>query len=153
MVSAASGPSMSPLRLNATATSPSRPAPATASRARRTPLRARSIQCTGRDEPQILGRSVTQRGRQPPGVGRQHVAARVRVAAVHGAHLVRRVEDRAQAPEMLLQLGAVADDLDQLRAGRAVENDTAVGCDEVHDPGVGGARCLTGVSGLRDDGF
>jgi hypothetical protein len=55
IVSAASGPSTSPLRLNAAATSPSRPVSAIASRASRTPWRATSIQWTGRDEPQIRG--------------------------------------------------------------------------------------------------
>ena len=47
IISAPSGVSMSPLTLNATATSPSRPASSTAWRASRTPRRAMSIQCTG----------------------------------------------------------------------------------------------------------
>ena len=55
IVSAPSGASRSPLRLKATATSPSRPASAIASRASRTPWRATSIQWTGRAEPQIRG--------------------------------------------------------------------------------------------------
>jgi hypothetical protein len=71
---------------------------------------------------------------------------------VHGAHVVGRVEDRAQAPEVLLALRAVAGDLDELGAGRAVEHHAPVARDEVHDPRVGIARELTRPPGPCDDG-
>jgi hypothetical protein len=96
--------------------------------------------------------AVAQRRGQAPGVGRDDVAARLRVAAVHGTHVVGRVEDRAQTPEMLLALRAIAGDLDELGTGRAVQHHAPVTRDEVHDPRVGIARELTRSPGTCDDG-
>jgi hypothetical protein len=98
-------------------------------------------------------RAVAQGGRQRPRVGGDHVAARLGVASVHGADLGRRVEDRAQAPEVLLALGPVARDLDELRARRAVQHDAAVLGDEPHHPPVGAGRDASRSSCLRDDGL
>ena len=67
IVSRPSGVSTSPLMLNATATSSSRPASRAAVRARRTARRATSIQCTGSDG------SISSTPPRRSAVGRPHV--------------------------------------------------------------------------------
>src|ERR671921_529862 len=117
IVSWPSGLSTSPLRLNATAHSPARPSASIASRTSPSPRRATSIQWTGP--------VLAQRARQPPGVGGDHVAADLGVAAVHLAHLLGRLHERARAPEALVVSRDVAGAV-ELRSRAAVEHDATV---------------------------
>ena len=55
---------------------------------------------------------------------------------MHRLHVLGRVEQRRQAPEVLLDLGTLAADLDQLGAGGAVEDHALVGGDHLRQPGV-----------------
>ena len=55
---------------------------------------------------------------------------------MHGLDVRGRVEDRGQSPEVLLDLGALAADVDQLGAVGAVEDHALVGRDQAHDPRV-----------------
>ena len=83
-----------------------------------------------------LWRAFPNGGRQAPGVRREHVAAGVHVAAVDLLDPRRIVDDRGYPPEVLLDLGPLARDVDQLGSDSAVEHDTAIGRDQVRDPPV-----------------
>jgi hypothetical protein len=82
------------------------------------------------------GAAVAERGRQPPGGGGDHVAAGLGVAAVDRRDLAGAVEQRADAPESVLDVRAVARDLDQLAPDRPVEQHAGVGGEQPLDPVV-----------------
>ncbi len=86
-------------------------------------------------------------GEDRPGVRRDHVAARRDVRAVHVEHGLRRPVERPRAPELGVGVGVPL----QLRRHAAVEDDAAVRCDQVLEPGVraGAHGGAAGTGGLR----
>jgi hypothetical protein len=80
--------------------------------------------------------AVPYRGREPPGVGGEQVAAGIDVAAVNLLDLGGLLDDRADPPQVLLGLRPLAGDVDQLRADCAVEHHAAVAGNQIGDPHV-----------------
>ena len=90
--------------------------------------------------PQLLA-AVAQCGGDAPGVGADHVAPDVDIAAMDGLDVGRGFEDRGQAPQMVLELGPLAGDADQLGAGGAVHDHRVVGGDQPAEAGIAAPSC------------
>ncbi len=82
-------------------------------------------------------RALCAQGRgDGPGVGGDDVAANVHIASMEVPHAIGRVKDRGDAPEVLFGLGPMTHNIDQFRAGRAVEQHACVAREQRLDPRV-----------------
>jgi hypothetical protein len=83
----------------------------------------------------------------------QHIAAGGAVLAVYGPDAVRGVRHSVDAPESLVDLGTIAADLDQLRAGGVAENDAMLRSKRIVDAGVRGRRYCWSCRGTAGPGW
>ena len=93
--------------------------------------------------------AVAQRGGETPRVGADHVAPDLDVAAMDRLDVAGVLEDRGQTPQMLLELGSLAADADQLGAGGAVHDHRVIGGDQAGQAGVAALALLAVGQGLR----